>query len=157
MTRQGGAYNGTTWFDSTNYFETFPADEGNLAGALDIEADRMVNSYVSAEDLGSETTVVRNERERVENSPSGLWKSASCPRPSLWHNYGKFDHRRPRRHREHAGAVTAGFGRLRFGLLHHRVEPHDTGVRGSPPRCPMWGIVAGTPASRCVSSGERRS
>ncbi len=48
----------------------------------------MVNSYVSAEDLGSETTVVRNERERVENSPSGALEERVLSTAFLWHNYG---------------------------------------------------------------------
>ena len=30
--------------------------------------------------------------------------------------------------REQPGAVTPGFGCLRFGRLRYRVEPHDTGV-----------------------------
>ena len=46
----------------------------------------MVNSYVSAEDLGSETTVVRNERERVENSPSGALEERVLSTAFLWHN-----------------------------------------------------------------------
>ena len=31
-------------YDRTNYFETFPATDENLEWALDLEADRMVNS-----------------------------------------------------------------------------------------------------------------
>src|SRR2546422_10872440 len=41
----------------------------NLEWALDLEADRMVNSFVAKKDLDSEMTVVRNEFERGENSP----------------------------------------------------------------------------------------
>ncbi|MDE0649214.1 MAG: insulinase family protein, partial [Gammaproteobacteria bacterium] len=31
LTERGAFPNGTTWFDRTNYFETFPASEDNLA------------------------------------------------------------------------------------------------------------------------------
>jgi len=37
-----------------------------------MEADRLVNSYVKGEDLRTEMTVVRNEFERGENSPSSV-------------------------------------------------------------------------------------
>src|SRR5207247_4165452 len=62
----GSRPNGTTWFDRTNYFETFQASDANLEWALDLEADRMVNSFVAKKDLDSEMTVVRNEFERGE-------------------------------------------------------------------------------------------
>ena len=63
LTERGASFNATTFVDSTSYYETLPAEEDNLAWALDLEADRMVNSYIAAEDLGSEMTVVRNEWE----------------------------------------------------------------------------------------------
>src|SRR5438270_488742 len=37
----GSRPNGTTWFDRTNYFETFQASDENLEWALDLESDRM--------------------------------------------------------------------------------------------------------------------
>ena len=49
LTERGAQPNGTTWYDRTNYFEVFPASPENLAWALDLEADRMVNARVSAE------------------------------------------------------------------------------------------------------------
>ena len=36
-------WNGTTWFDRTNYFETLTATDENLEFALKMEADRLVN------------------------------------------------------------------------------------------------------------------
>ena len=39
-------FNGTTFFDRTNYFETFTASDENLDWALAMEADRMVNSFI---------------------------------------------------------------------------------------------------------------
>src|SRR5262245_23872420 len=65
----GSRPNGTTSYDRTNYFETFQATDANLEWALDLEADRMVNSFIAKKDLDSEMTVVRNEFEAGENSP----------------------------------------------------------------------------------------
>src|SRR5436309_4504308 len=81
--------NGTTWFDRTNYFETFQASDTNLEWALDLEADRMVNSFVAKKDLDSEMTVVRNEFERGENSPMDVLEERVMSTAFLWHNYGK--------------------------------------------------------------------
>src|SRR5438132_9740773 len=68
MGQSGMDFNGTTWLDRTNYFETFPASDDNLEWALAMEADRMVNSFIARKDLDSEMTVVRNEMERNENN-----------------------------------------------------------------------------------------
>jgi zinc protease len=85
---QGANANGTTWYDRTNYYETLPASEENLAWALDFEADRMVNSYVSKEDLESEMTVVRNEFELGENDPFRILLQRAYSMAFDWHNYG---------------------------------------------------------------------
>ena len=89
LTEHGALPNGTTWFDRTNYFETFPATNENLEWALDLEADRMVHSYISADDLESEMTVVRNEMEAGENNPFGVLMQRTLSTAFLWHNYGK--------------------------------------------------------------------
>jgi len=88
LTEHGAFPNGTTWFDRTNYFETFPATDENLEWALDLEADRMVNSFISAEDLESEMTVVRNEWESGENQPIGVLRKRVMSAAFDWHNYG---------------------------------------------------------------------
>ena len=88
LTAHGAFPNGTTWFDRTNYFETFPATDENLEWALDLEADRMVNSFISAEDLESEMTVVRNEWESGENQPMGVLRKRVMSAAFDWHNYG---------------------------------------------------------------------
>jgi len=85
----GSRPNGTTWFDRTNYFETFQASDANLEWALDLEADRMVNSFVAKKDLDSEMTVVRNEYESGENSPMNVLQERVMSAAYLWHNYGK--------------------------------------------------------------------
>ncbi len=88
LTERGAFPNGTTWFDRTNYYETFPATDDNLEWALDLEADRMINSFIAAEDLESEMTVVRNEWERSENSPGRVLQQRVMSAAYDWHNYG---------------------------------------------------------------------
>ena len=89
LTEHGARPNGTTWVDRTNYFETFNATEENLKWALDLEADRMVNSFIAKKDLDSEMTVVRNEFESGENNPFRVLMERVMSTAYLWHNYGK--------------------------------------------------------------------
>ncbi|HEX6182495.1 MAG TPA: pitrilysin family protein, partial [Pyrinomonadaceae bacterium] len=89
LTSHGARPNGTTWTDRTNYFETFAATDENLNWALDLEADRMVNSFIAKKDLDSEMTVVRNEFELGENSPFGVLLDRTMAAAYLWHNYGR--------------------------------------------------------------------
>jgi zinc protease len=85
----GSRPNGTTSYERTNYFETFSASDANLEWALDLESDRMVNSFVARKDLDSEMTVVRNEFEAGENNPLGVLYQRVLSTAYLWHNYGK--------------------------------------------------------------------
>src|SRR5688572_7362098 len=65
--------NGTTDFDRTNYFETVPANQLELA--LWLESDRMgyLLEKVDQAALSNQQDVVRNERRQsVENQPYGL-------------------------------------------------------------------------------------
>jgi len=86
---RGARYNGTTSFDRTNYYETFPASDANLDWALGLEADRMVNSPVAQKDLDAEMTVVRNEFEMGENSVAGVLHARIAATAYLWHGYGR--------------------------------------------------------------------
>ncbi len=70
----GANFNATTWYDRTNYFETVPSDQIELA--IRLEADRMRNSYIADEDRQSEMTVVRNELERGQNEPAEVLDEA---------------------------------------------------------------------------------
>ncbi len=85
----GAQFNGSTSTDRVNYFETLAASDENLEFAIDLEADRMINSYIKREDLDSEMTVVRNEFERGENSPAGVLNKRITAVAYNWHNYGK--------------------------------------------------------------------
>ena len=86
--RRGMRFNGTTFFDRTNYFETFTANDESLDWALRMEAERMTGSTFSKADLDTEMTVVRNEFEMGENNPiQVLWKRLQALAFD-WHNYG---------------------------------------------------------------------
>ena len=65
--------NGTTDFDRTNYFETLPSNQLELA--LWLESDRMgyLPDKLDQANLGNQQDVVRNERRQsVENVPYGI-------------------------------------------------------------------------------------
>ena len=70
---RGASYiNGSTHFDITNYYETVPANELELA--LWLESDRMgfLSPAISPVSLENQRQVVMNERRwRVDNSPYG--------------------------------------------------------------------------------------
>jgi len=72
--RVGGNLNATTWFDRTNYFETMPSHELELA--LWLESDRMgwMLPAMDQEKLDNQRDVVKNEkRQRYDNQPYGDW------------------------------------------------------------------------------------
>src|SRR5215470_15856214 len=87
--QRGMDFNGSTWLDRTNYFETFPKSDESLAWVLSMEADRMVHSNIARKDLDSEMTVVRNEMERGENDPERILIQRAMSVAYDWHNYGK--------------------------------------------------------------------
>ncbi|MEE4331216.1 MAG: pitrilysin family protein, partial [Wenzhouxiangella sp.] len=89
ISERGGSANGTTWWERTNYFQTLPATDENLEWALTMEADRMVNSFIAAEDLESEMTVVRNEFEIGESSPFRVLLQRVMATAYEWHGYGR--------------------------------------------------------------------
>jgi zinc protease len=89
LTGRGAQFNGSTSADRTNYYETLPATDDNLEFMIAMEADRMMNSPVKAEELASEFSVVRNEFERGENSPQRILSQRMYAAAFEWHNYGK--------------------------------------------------------------------
>jgi zinc protease len=86
--KRGMDFNGTTWFDRTNYHETFAASDANLDWALRMEAERMTRSTFSKKELDTEMTVVRNEFEMGENNPSNVLSQKMQSVAFDWHNYG---------------------------------------------------------------------
>lgn len=67
ISRDGGVWNAMTSLDWTTYFETLPSHKIDIA--LDLEADRMLNSIFDKEETELERTVVISEREGNENEP----------------------------------------------------------------------------------------
>lgn len=65
-------FNGTTWYDRTNYFQNVPT--GALDLALFLEADRMGNLLpaVTQAKLDNQRGVVQNEKRQGDNQPYGL-------------------------------------------------------------------------------------
>jgi zinc protease len=91
---RGMQFNGTTSLDRTNYYEVFQASNptagpSNLEWALQMEADRMTHSNIAKKDLDSEMTVVRNEYENGENSPSAVLMKRMQNIAYDWHSYGR--------------------------------------------------------------------
>ena len=89
LTEHGSRPNGTTSWDRTNYFETFSASDENLKWALDLESDRMVNSFIKKEDFDKEFSVVRNEFEMGENNPFNVTLQHTMSAAFLAHSYGR--------------------------------------------------------------------
>jgi predicted Zn-dependent peptidase len=68
----GGTLNGTTWLERTNYFETMPSHQVEIA--LWLEADRMgtLLDALSQENLDNQREVVKNEKRwSYDNRPYG--------------------------------------------------------------------------------------
>ncbi len=89
MNRRGFKMNGTTYYDRTNYHETFNANPEHLDWAIRMEADRMVNSFIAKKDLDSEMNVVWDELRRGENNPGRVLNQRMMAAAFDWHNYGK--------------------------------------------------------------------
>jgi len=89
IAEKGAMANGTTWYDRTNYYEILSASDENLRWAIDMEADRMVNSKILPEELKKEFSVVRNEFEMGENYQGNVLNQRVVSAMYLWHNYGK--------------------------------------------------------------------
>ena len=89
LTDHGAAWNGSTWFDRTNYFEIVTASDENLHWALQLESERMTNMRVEKALLDTEMTVVRNEFEMGENNPFNMLYQRMHETAFLFHNYGR--------------------------------------------------------------------
>jgi len=72
--REMGAtnWNGTTWFDRTNYFQTVPTPA--LERGLYIESERMgyILGALTQERLDAQRGIVQNEKRQGDNQPYGL-------------------------------------------------------------------------------------
>ncbi|MCS6989150.1 MAG: insulinase family protein [Chloroherpetonaceae bacterium] len=92
----GGTLNGSTNFDRTNYYETLPANQLDLA--LWLEADRMMSLNLNEENFENQRQVVMEERrQRYDNAPYGrayeeLHKRAYVRHPYRWIPIGSMEH-----------------------------------------------------------------
>ncbi|HVX38088.1 MAG TPA: pitrilysin family protein [Gemmatimonadaceae bacterium] len=72
--RAGGTLNGSTWLERTNYYETLPSNQ--LEIALWLEANRMgkLLPAMTQQKLDTQRDVVMNERRwSMDNQPYGTW------------------------------------------------------------------------------------
>jgi zinc protease len=72
--RAGGTLNGSTWLERTNYYETLPSNQLELA--LWLEANRMgkLLPAMTQQKLDTQRDVVMNERRwSMDNQPYGTW------------------------------------------------------------------------------------
>jgi zinc protease len=92
----GGTFNGSTTWDRTNYFETLPSNQLELA--LWLESDRMMSLDISRENLDNQREVVKEERRfRVDNRPYGtawekIFSLAFKTHPYHWPVVGYLEH-----------------------------------------------------------------
>ncbi len=86
IAREGGVFNGMTWYDFTTYYATLPADRIELE--VQIEADRMNNARFDPDDVASERTVIISERQGAENEPQFLLSEEVLAAAFRVHPYG---------------------------------------------------------------------
>jgi len=87
IAREGGTFNGMTWYDFTTYYATLPAERIELA--LRIEADRMANTPFDPDVAALERTVIISERQGAENNPEFLLNEALMGSAFRVHPYGR--------------------------------------------------------------------
>jgi len=86
IAREGGTFNGMTWYDFTTYFATLPA--ARIALALSIEADRMANALFDPDEVAAERSVIISERQGAENDPEFLLNEEVMAAAFRVHPYG---------------------------------------------------------------------
>jgi zinc protease len=82
---EGGEWHGYTWLDQTTYFETVPAEDFDLV--LQIQADRMANTLISAEEVTAERGAVLTELYSYENDPASVLADAVAATAFQQHPY----------------------------------------------------------------------
>ena len=91
MQALGMRWNGTTWFDRTNYFAHFLSNDAQSAQRMDFMlgwlAGMMTQAKFTQADLGREMTVVRNEFERAENEPGRVLSDRMRSVAFSYHGY----------------------------------------------------------------------
>lgn len=86
VSREGGMWNGATWYDFTTYYATLPTEK--IALELDIEADRMTGALFEPHEVEAERTVIISERQGAENDPLFLLGEEVMAAAFRVHPYG---------------------------------------------------------------------
>ncbi len=86
ISREGGIWNGATWYDFTTYYATLPAEKIGLE--LEIEADRMTGALFEPQEVEAERTVIISERQGAENDPLFLLGEEVMAAAFRVHPYG---------------------------------------------------------------------
>ncbi|HEY76892.1 MAG TPA: insulinase family protein [Thermoflexia bacterium] len=86
ISREGGMWNGATWYDFTTYYATLPAEKIELE--LEIEADRMTGALFEPKEVEAERTVIISERQGAENDPLFLLSEEVMGAAFRVHPYG---------------------------------------------------------------------
>ena len=147
--RAGGTLNGSTWLDRTNYFETVPSNQLELA--LWLEADRMgrLLPAMTQEKLDTQRDVVKNERRwSVDNQPYGTWWErlpALCFPPEH-----PFHHSLIGSMEDLDAASARGRGRVLRDVLHARQRRADHRRRLRPGRGARAGRASTSARSRAA-------
>ncbi|MDA1099734.1 MAG: pitrilysin family protein [Proteobacteria bacterium] len=86
VARNGGRDNAFTSYDYTGYFQNVAQDKLDLV--MGMEADRMTNLVLTAEDVDTERAVILEERRsRTDNSPAAQMNEAMSAAQYLAHPY----------------------------------------------------------------------
>ena len=162
IAREGGVFNGMTWYDFTTYFATLPTEHIELA--LRIEADRMVNSLFDPDETAAERSVIISERQGAENNPKFLLNEELMAAAFRVHPYGTdtvghmcdletmtrdqlYAHYRP--HYAPNNAVAIAVGDFDADDMLRMVEQHFSAIPGGP-------NIPPTTAVEPLQKGERR-
>ncbi len=143
--KAGGVVNGTTNQDRTNYFETLPSSQLDLA--LWLESDRMSYLNVTQENFDNQREVVKEEkRQRYDNAPYGsrwenLFKRAFENQTYEWIPIGSMDDLNAaslayaqdfyRKYYSPDNAVLVISGDIEYGAAKNEVEKYFSGLKPS--------------------------
>lgn len=162
IAREGGVFNGMTWYDFTTYFATLPTEHIELA--LRIEADRMVNSLFDPDETAAERSVIISERQGAENDQKFLLNEELMAAAFRVHPYGTDtvghmcdletmtrDQLYAHYHTHYApnNAVAVAVGDFDADDMLHLVEQHFGAIPGGP-------NIPPTTAVEPPQKGERR-
>lgn len=87
IARSGGTWGGYTLYDHTSYLTVIPAHK--IGTAIDIEADRMVNSLFDPQEIESERTVILSEKAGNESHSSYRLMQSMLRTAFPHHPYGR--------------------------------------------------------------------